>query len=735
MTALRLGWLLLARGGRGTLARVAAMAVGIAAAAVAAGMLVAAPGLLAAQAERRADRDLAGDVAGSSLLATSTVDVIDGTEATRVALAGTGDLPPGLARVPAPGEIVWSPALAALAARDPLVAQRFPQRPVGTIGRAGLVEPGELYAYIGVAPTSPALSPSTFGGRPADDGGRRDAVNAVLGLAVFLALPAGAFLATSARLSAQARIERLATLRLVGLRRRTVRLVNAVETTVVAVIGAVAGLAAWTVLQPWLGRRGVGPFRWFGTDARVGTGPAVAIVLGLVVLALVVATVTVNHAIDQPLATRRRDPRPPRLAWRAVTLGAGAALIVAVGTIARPTTGALAALLTGSALALVGVALAVPVVSHALGRVVSRRARGATGVVVAGRLRHQASVAGRVTSGLLVATFALGVAQGVLGAFRDVEAEVPVSGATIARNVHTVLPADTVRTLPGVRTAVERRTLTPETVIPPAPADPGALPGDRPSDEPVGGDTSARHDAVVATCAQMAAILHQALPACPPGRPFELVVDGRAETGATAVPVDFQPGQSWLVTGLVVPPGTPVEPTDGDVVFWLVDLDPAETPRFEAALVGADPLAFAGVWGDEQLGDRVAALVTAGAVAAFVLAIGAVVIASADRAVEAQRLDTNLLAFGLPARVLRAAALAHTVGPVGLAVVLAAALGAMVGWIYRRGGAADLAVTPPFPWTELGWSLGAGLAGVALAGGLAFALTRRQITATHLRAE
>ncbi|HEY0486921.1 MAG TPA: hypothetical protein VGD72_11785, partial [Mycobacteriales bacterium] len=60
-------------------------------------------------------------------------------------------VPPGLDRVPAPGEVVLSPAMRALRS-DPgtTLVERYPGRDVGTVGRAGLVGPEELVVWVGV---------------------------------------------------------------------------------------------------------------------------------------------------------------------------------------------------------------------------------------------------------------------------------------------------------------------------------------------------------------------------------------------------------------------------------------------------------------------------------------------------------------------------------------------------------------------------------------------------------
>ncbi len=84
-------------------------------------------------------------------------DAIGHTPLRRIVIGGARadtEVPPGLGRLPAPGEIVVSPALAELIRTDARARERFPQPIVGTIGRAGLIAPNELRAYVASRPTT-----------------------------------------------------------------------------------------------------------------------------------------------------------------------------------------------------------------------------------------------------------------------------------------------------------------------------------------------------------------------------------------------------------------------------------------------------------------------------------------------------------------------------------------------------------------------------------------------------
>jgi len=84
-------------------------------------------------------------------------DNFDGQIIARVDVAATGaasPVPPGIPRLPGPGQYYVSPALAALLRDNPAdqLADRYPGRQVGTIGNAALPSPDSLIIVIGHTP-------------------------------------------------------------------------------------------------------------------------------------------------------------------------------------------------------------------------------------------------------------------------------------------------------------------------------------------------------------------------------------------------------------------------------------------------------------------------------------------------------------------------------------------------------------------------------------------------------
>ena len=167
----RLGWQLTLHSGREALTRLLLTTV-----AVAVGVAV----LLAVFAEFHAfqvdgNRSCWECTQGSSLpsrlpargeLWNYSVDYFDGRTIERLDIAALGPgapVPPGISRLPGPGQYDASPALAALlrtVPRDEL-GDRFPSALAGTIGAAALSGPDELAVYVGYPPSSLATVPGT----------------------------------------------------------------------------------------------------------------------------------------------------------------------------------------------------------------------------------------------------------------------------------------------------------------------------------------------------------------------------------------------------------------------------------------------------------------------------------------------------------------------------------------------------------------------------------------------
>jgi hypothetical protein len=707
MTEFRLGLTLISRGGWPAVGRVVAMSLGVALVAFIATGLSALPGIFEGK-NSRAERAAIFEHPTSSLFGSVIESTIGDKIVTKVVLAGDGTPPPGVADVPAAGEAYVSPALASLIARDPNAAQRFPKHISGLVANDGLIDPNQLLAYVGVPVEAFAgeRRPVRFGTDTALlVSGSKQAFAIIIAGSLFILIPAVGFLTTSARLSARARDQRLAAMRLIGMTKQQVRRVNAVEPALAALVGGALGAWLWGVTQSWLGRRSVGGFSWFASDASTPMWRASIIVISTTIVAVAVATTAANNAIDEPLRERRSEGGDARIVWRCIVLAAGVmALVVAAKRAADGvdrTTYWL--LLLGGAAAVAGVSLAHPALSRLLSRAVNPAA-GPTSLLTSRRLRHQHAGTSRILTGVLLATFAIGMSQGLITAMTS---SVWNNNAEPVRAVRTSVDRERLAAFPGVDGLVG-------TLMMP--------------------DGSS---AMTGSCEELRNLTGAALETCPPLRPIELIGSGGVsrypEAFAVQVdwPADLSPYMRANLQRLVVAgDATEATPTSN----WWIRIDPAQTDAFEAALQGVDPLTSAGDYPDDPgLAHLLLAVVTAGVAASFLLGLASVAMAAADNAIERRRLDANIIALGIPARTLQRVQFAVTFLPVALTVVLAAFAGSLAGYVYRRGGSIDGSV--PLPWTTAIAAATIGLVGAAIAGAISYAITPTTVNDSDLRAE
>lgn len=243
---------------------------------------------------------------------------------------------------------------------------------------------------------------------------RMFAVVAVLLLVIPLASLAGA----AARLSAARRDERLSSLRLVGATTATVRLLTLAETAALALVGAVLGLLGHVALTPLVGRLHFLGHRVTARGLWPGVLPVAGVLVGMVVLSLVSAAVSLRRVEISPLGVRTRQ-EAPRMHWLRAVLGIGAIIgaSVAAGSLRMLGTDQ-TALVVGVVIALGVPLLAVnllgPWVVRLLAALDARRAKGAVGLLAARQVLDDPRLVWRQVGGLAMTTFVavvLGVAM------------------------------------------------------------------------------------------------------------------------------------------------------------------------------------------------------------------------------------------------------------------------------------------------------------------------------------
>ena len=354
-----------------------------------------------------------------------------------VAAAGpSAPIPPGMSRLPDPGQYFASPELVRLLRSQPAdeLRDRYPGRLVGTIGSAGLPSPNSLIIVIGHSVGQLSKQPAAIEIGAIQRGlancyGCQSVVGSgpvlefiLVGAAVALVLPVLILIATASRLSAVRREQRFASMRLVGATPRQISTISAVEAVIAALAGVVLGFGLFFAVRPLLYHV---PF----TGATLAQGDlslhAVDIliaVVGVPIAAVVSARLALRRVQVSPLGvTRRVRKRPPGIA-RIVPLMAGIAFLAYFDAAGKP--GAIGSqlleLLVGFALLIVGLVLAGPWFTTAGSRIMVKRASRPATLIAGRHLLDNPKAAFRFVSGLVIALFVASAAIGALSSVTQV---------------------------------------------------------------------------------------------------------------------------------------------------------------------------------------------------------------------------------------------------------------------------------------------------------------------------
>ncbi|MFB8203426.1 FtsX-like permease family protein [Kitasatospora purpeofusca] len=358
----------------------------------------------------------------------------DGKRLLFIEVAATGPtspVPPGLTELPAAGEYYASPALAKLIREKPAdqLADRFPGRLVGEIGKAALTSPDSLVLVGGQDRTALAARP---GARPittiadrlpachADcpgTGVRGDAMTLILSVvAGALLFPVVIFIGTATRLSAATREQRYAAMRLVGATPRQITLIAAAESTVAAVAGTVLGFGLFLLLRPLVADVPFTGDRFFVDDLALTLPQGLAVLVGVPVAAAVAARLALRRVTVSPLGvSRRTTPKPPS-AWRVAPLLAGLAELAWFVNRRPPTTnGQTAAYLTGFLVVMGGLVAAGPWLTMAGARLVAARTSRPATLIAVRRLADDPRAGFRSVAGLILALFVTTATVSIIG--------------------------------------------------------------------------------------------------------------------------------------------------------------------------------------------------------------------------------------------------------------------------------------------------------------------------------
>ncbi|MFF3451316.1 ABC transporter permease [Streptomyces sp. NPDC002667] len=716
-----LGLRLLFGAGRGNRIRFLLMAAGGSIGVCCLALVLTVPAILDAHDGRDAARQLVTSAKGPAdgTLVLQRDDAYGSRPFTRVFVAkGTGgprSLPPGLSELPSPGEVFVSPRVHDLLRDAPAAKALLPGREAGVIGPTGLAHPDEFYAYVGTdraelaregrtlkgfgysyAP-SPAVEPSTL-------------TDVRFALATLVLLPLGIFLSVCARLSAASRMRRLAALRLLGLSIKGTQRVNAAETVVAAVLGAVLGLGEYWVLNQVMSRAGLPGLRWYPGDGALSAATIAVCLLGCPALAWLVSRRSARDATANPLAVRRTAvPRPPSK-WAGLLLLSGLGIVCgfcATGLMGHPASslGVNALLVVaGVVLTGVGLVLTLPLLSYALARRVARTTRSLTLNLAMRRNEAEPGSTMRVVTSLVLLVYIASLAQGVLiqleqvtrpsGAVQDYS--VPLAGLSPRQQ----------RDLDDVSGVRAHAVLMNSWV-------------DLESSRP--GVVLSTATALVGTCADLRRMTVR-VEDCEDGKVLRLV-DPNSSVGSdlrtgTSFPFRFRDGDgqdkrlnvavpagrvvysgySGSAVGsaeLLVPPSalpSDARPRDAEALLAgssdpgkvraVLDGIAAVAPISEIELVGLN------IQGLEQI-SVVETLLALGMIMGLVIGLAAFLVSVTDRAVERRAQVTAVTLIGARARTMRAVQCAQVVLPLGLGLVLALVSGKLAesSYLITGGGA------------------------------------------------
>ena len=386
-----------------------------------------------------------GSSAPSTLLSL-TEDFVAGRPLARVDLAAVGSgapVPPGIPRIPAPGEAFVSPGLARLIATTPpdQLGNRF-GRIVGEIGEAGLAAPDELAIVEGL----PASQLRAAGSREVtafDTVGRMPAMNIILALIVALAVvgaiaPVAVFVGTATRLAAARRERRLVALRLSGATPRQVVVLGVVGALLIAVPGAVLGVGLFALLRPAVAQFQLGSLSWFPEAITPPLVPAIALVAAVPVVGVFAAVVALRRMAISPLGVARRMRTGPLSRLRLVPLAASTlafVVTIALGPAYLPDN--FIVVVAGAFFGIIlGIVTAGPWITSLVGRLVASGG-GPVRLLAGLHLLDDPRAAFGSVAGVVMAVFVASVFFGFVAYTRDVSGaiRVPVRPSSIAVTV------------------------------------------------------------------------------------------------------------------------------------------------------------------------------------------------------------------------------------------------------------------------------------------------------------
>ncbi|WP_406122605.1 ABC transporter permease [Streptomyces sp. NBC_00989] len=652
-------------------------------------------------------------------------------------------LPPGVAKFPAPDEMVVSPALDKLLKSDSgkLLRERLPYQISGTIADQGLIGPAELAYYAGGKGLEGRQSGGTveridyYGPSPGSQPDKLDPVLLLLILIVFvvLLLPVAVFIAAAVRFGGERRDRRLAALRLVGADGRMARRIAGGEALAGALLGLVFGTGFFLAGRQLASLLDVRDISLYPSDLNPSPALALLVAVAVPAAAVLVTLLALRGVVIEPLGVvRKAKPPRRRLWWRLLLPLAGLAMLY-------PMTGKGDSngnfnqwlVIGGTVLLLVGVTALLPWVVEAT---VARLNSGSVSWQLAvRRLQLSSGAAARMVNGIAVAVAGAIALQmlfsGVQGSYTKAtgndlnraQMEVSIDSGTSL--------ADADRNIAGTK-GVSRTSAISQTTV-----------GDRaknPNDE---------LGVAVGSCAQLREVAR--LTACRDGDVFRIT---SSDSGTAAMTkrlsraggtVYFDPSYdempsapgAWKVPagvktatpredptgyardGLLITSGAlPANGMKGLEQKVFVSLDesvPDASDYVRNTVATMDPLADVFTLASNDVSPQFRSIRTGlfvGATCVLLLIGASLLVSQLEQLRERKKLLSSLVAFGTRRRTLSLSVLWQTAIPIGLGLVLATVVGLTLGAVLLKMSATAVRID----WASVLAMSGIG-AGVVLA--------------------
>ncbi|MFD3697280.1 ABC transporter permease [Streptomyces sp. NPDC058646] len=738
------------------------------------------PGAFAARGERGDARSTLGAPTAEqpgrdTLLVTRLGQTYHGQDIDGLMMYAEGPdapVPPGLTRIPGPGEMAVSPALDELmkSSEGGLLRERLDGKITEVIGDAGLTGPGELFLYMGNDRLPAAMDlagglraeritgfAGTAGPQPLDP------VLMLMVVLTFVALlmPVAVFVAAAVRFGGERRDRRLAALRLVGADARMVRRIAAGEAMAGSLVGLGLGVGFFLIGRRLVGAISVQQRSVFPADLDPAPWLAALVAVAVPAAAVAVTLFALRGVVIEPLGVVRTSAPAERRIWWRLLLPLGGIGLLAPLTGRGNDHGRFNQwqVSGGVVLLLVGITALLP---WLLERLVGRMSGGPVSWQLAvRRLQVSSGAAARLVNGIAVAVAAAIALQmlfaGVEGDYATDTGQDPSrASVSVLLRSGTETEVDSLsQQISGTEGIV--RTV-PLTSVPAAHQVPA---GEERIAVTVGTCAALEEVAVLESCRDGDAFVLSGAPAGTPGGygdtarpgdqlfagnindlPDSAFVMGRAvpwtvPAGARTVAGREDPtGQ--LRTGLLVTPAAAPKGVgfqqNAQIFVQLDDAVPDALERVRTAAFRADPFATAMTLKSTQQASGYSTIRTGlffGATGVLILIGSSLLVSQLEQLRERKKLLSALVAFGTKRSTLSLSVLWQTALPIGLGLGLAAVVGVGLGTVLLRMAARPVRVD----WSSVLAMTGVGAGVVALVTALSLPVLLRLMRPDGLRTE